>query len=666
MRTSQGFASAFLLATTILFAGPAQAKRVCNTGTMNASVSHATDADITDVGGWAKFNPGDCYEDTYGYWLAIAQQDAQGRWGIAHYPVSGWSAPVFFPSNRQFCVDPSEPFHYNLAWGDACPSGLQRVPFGIYVTASDGSLMDALGAPLRIETNNQVSITPFGASEEARAFISSGTANFNKGKYEEAIADYTRAINASPRYDDAYDDRGLAKSWKDDDAAAIQDFTSAIGLNPSNPLTYKYRCNSLQIVKQYDKALADCTKAIQLDPNDDDSYSIRALVYLKSGKASEGLPDAEHAISLNPKNGAAWGARGRIFEALGRRDEALSDLHKALTLEPDLKPSREALARLESRSDQTAKAGEPATPPKAVTPTSAAQSPPGAAESGTQAAPSQSTAPSAALVRQTEPAKTAVNIGGTPAATQTKTSPPEPVTLGPEVADLLVVKHLPDSADENFFWNMMLARRDYERTSKDPQYGRFFTLALSTPPQPDSAKLRPLLPKFEKWTRDRAAALPDKVAVDELFHFANGTLPASRCLGVSFADAMRSVDAENARRSDVAACKRSGGTDCEKLGAPPVQTTREYDLNMQQCGAGAALGLTARRAPDRIRIKGTIPAPDLNAAWIRKLAPGDAVRRDVVLNVTAVDPLRAGSFRFDATVVDARFVDAGTKLPDPQ
>ena len=121
------------------------------------------------------------------------------------------------------------------------------------------------------------------------------------------------------------------------------------------------------------------------------------------------------------------------------------------------------------------------------------------------------------------------------------TAPPMPLVFGPEVADLLVIKHHPDFADDKFYWNMLLARRTYERQSAHPAYGRFFTPLQATSAKPDVSLLRPLLPRFEKWTRDRAAALPDKMAVEEIDHVSTGQLQIGNCLSDpdAFGHAMR-------------------------------------------------------------------------------------------------------------------------------
>jgi tetratricopeptide (TPR) repeat protein len=77
-------------------------------------------------------------------------------------------------------------------------------------------------------------------------------------RYDQAIADYTKAIELKPDFADAFVNRGNI-----------------------------YGLNGL-----YDQAISDSTKVIQLKPNDAIGYNNRAWNYHLAGRDAEGLPDA--------------------------------------------------------------------------------------------------------------------------------------------------------------------------------------------------------------------------------------------------------------------------------------------------------------------------------------------------------------------------------------
>jgi hypothetical protein len=53
-------------------------------------------------------------------------------------------------------------------------------------------------------------------AEEARSYVRAGTEKYHLKDFEGAIADYTSAIAADPKYTIAYKFRGICKSMKED------------------------------------------------------------------------------------------------------------------------------------------------------------------------------------------------------------------------------------------------------------------------------------------------------------------------------------------------------------------------------------------------------------------------------------------------------------------
>lgn len=141
------------------------------------------------------------------------------------------------------------------------------------------------------------------------------------GRLDEAIANYTKAIESDPKLAEAYFNRGGAyhdKGW-------------------------------------YDQAVADFTEVIQLDPNDADAFSNRGRAQVKRGRLDVAIPDFSKSIELNPRDPANFAVRGSAYmtEILdevdrlggvekkwvmdsmkGRIDEAIADFNKTIELDP--------------------------------------------------------------------------------------------------------------------------------------------------------------------------------------------------------------------------------------------------------------------------------------------------------------------------------------------
>jgi tetratricopeptide (TPR) repeat protein len=135
----------------------------------------------------------------------------------------------------------------------------------------------------------------------ALAFAETAEEHLNRGNAsndpDEAIAEYTRAIELNPNYVEAYNERGFAYECdKRTYGQAIADFTKAIQLDPNYTSAYINRSAVYDSIGEYDKAIADFTKVIEIEPDYPRRYSNMALFYFHKGdydKAWENVHKSE-------------------------------------------------------------------------------------------------------------------------------------------------------------------------------------------------------------------------------------------------------------------------------------------------------------------------------------------------------------------------------------
>jgi len=149
--------------------------------------------------------------------------------------------------------------------------------------------------------------------------LNRGLTYANLNRYNEAIADYNKAIALDPsgacgahQAGAAHNSRGIANYALKRYDEAIADCTRAIILDPSGTCgasqagtAYNNRGSAYLAIKQYDKALADYTKAIQLNPEFSNAYSNRAIVYGSMGNHGLALADFTKALALDASNETA-------------------------------------------------------------------------------------------------------------------------------------------------------------------------------------------------------------------------------------------------------------------------------------------------------------------------------------------------------------------------
>lgn len=155
------------------------------------------------------------------------------------------------------------------------------------------------------EKNYQMALNDLNKSielndKDEHAFELRGRVYIHYEKYDDAIADFTRAIEISPNYFDVYVNRALAyikgfELYK----LAIEDYNHALKLSPDNGMIYMNRGSAYgEGLKDFDNSLKDFKKALEINPNDGESHLGLGLTYLQIGKYKEACLSWKRALDL--------------------------------------------------------------------------------------------------------------------------------------------------------------------------------------------------------------------------------------------------------------------------------------------------------------------------------------------------------------------------------
>jgi tetratricopeptide (TPR) repeat protein len=125
-----------------------------------------------------------------------------------------------------------------------------------------------------------------------------GDVDISMGNYDEAIVDYTHAINYKPTDPDGYIGRGYAYQKKGNHQMAIVDYTKAISLEPGDSYLYLVRGLAYSLLGNDQQAIADFSIAITLDPSNAKAYLNRAELYEKLGNNNLSIMDYQRAALL--------------------------------------------------------------------------------------------------------------------------------------------------------------------------------------------------------------------------------------------------------------------------------------------------------------------------------------------------------------------------------
>ena len=181
-----------------------------------------------------------------------------------------------------------------------------------------------------------------------------GLSEYKKGNYQQAINNYTKAIEAYPDVAFLYNNRGLAYSKLKEYEKSISDYNKAIELKPDYAEAYfnkgQAHLNKGPLgwgnPKMIQKGIADLDKAIELNPKYADAYYHRGLGYNQSvhyyfkpfsenaiDMFKKAVADFNKVLELDPDYVLVYAGLGNAYYRYGEWDKATEYYNKALESE---------------------------------------------------------------------------------------------------------------------------------------------------------------------------------------------------------------------------------------------------------------------------------------------------------------------------------------------
>ncbi len=159
-------------------------------------------------------------------------------------------------------------------------------------------------------------------------FIARGNKAFNAGQIDEAVQNYSRALEIDPNSAIAYYERGNAYLARGRLDQALADFSAAIDHNFAGELAFLNRGIVYAQTGAFDLALKDFNEAARLNPSGTEVYYNRGLMYMRAAKYEAAISDFTTATTLNPRHADALAARGAARQAVGETTDAARDYYE--------------------------------------------------------------------------------------------------------------------------------------------------------------------------------------------------------------------------------------------------------------------------------------------------------------------------------------------------
>jgi protein O-mannosyl-transferase len=184
------------------------------------------------------------------------------------------------------------------------------------------------------------------APNGARAHNNLGIALVNRGRIDEAIVHYRKALELAPDYNEAHYNLGLALKDLGQFDEAIAEYEKALKLAPDHPDSHNNLGLLLARRGRVDEAIAHYRTALELKPDLAEPYNNLGNALLGRGRLDEAIAHYRKALELTPDSAGAHNNLGFALARRGQLDEAIVHLRKALEINPDFAAARENLAAL--------------------------------------------------------------------------------------------------------------------------------------------------------------------------------------------------------------------------------------------------------------------------------------------------------------------------------
>jgi tetratricopeptide (TPR) repeat protein len=160
-----------------------------------------------------------------------------------------------------------------------------------------------------------------------------GQAEYKKKKYDQAIADFTMALQHYPNLVGAYEYRAWCYIATQENDKAVADSNEALRIQPNLATAHTSRGYAYYAQGNFDKAIVDLTQAIELGPKVASRWASRAYAHGHKAEFDKSIADFTEAIRLEPEHWQYYADRGNSYFYKGDFINAFADFDRAKRME---------------------------------------------------------------------------------------------------------------------------------------------------------------------------------------------------------------------------------------------------------------------------------------------------------------------------------------------
>ena len=189
---------------------------------------------------------------------------------------------------------------------------------------------------------------------DASGLVTLGNTLMNSGKYEDAEADFTKALSINSKDAVALADRAIAYVWQRKSDLAAKDINAALAIDPDNAVALRAQALQAEFKHDCDSAVEAYTKSLKTESDNGFAIGHRALCEYVLGREDSALADAELALKSSPDWVALRALRATVFLSEGKTDQSASEAQLLVKQSPDSVYAQLEAGRIYAQAGKTA------------------------------------------------------------------------------------------------------------------------------------------------------------------------------------------------------------------------------------------------------------------------------------------------------------------------
>lgn len=158
-------------------------------------------------------------------------------------------------------------------------------------------------------------------AQTAKQYFKAGEDFAKANNYQDAIAQFSKAIELDPDYDKAYINRAFAFSRTGEHKSAAEDYDRALVFDDKDEELFYFSGKEWHLAGNNQFALVKLTSAINMKKNFLEAYQVRQTVFMDIEEYDQALADCQKCLKLNDDEQAYFNL-AQVYEKLGMLNEA--------------------------------------------------------------------------------------------------------------------------------------------------------------------------------------------------------------------------------------------------------------------------------------------------------------------------------------------------------